>query len=131
MYTQTMIVDDKHIDFQGIMDGLYYPYYMEIVRHQFLKDIVGIDLVEESKDGFNYVLSSIENMNFKRPIKANDTLEISCKMMPIDQKKFGFFQEIKCNGKVMCDANFTATCIHPNGRSSTSAKINDFFESLL
>ena len=40
MYEMTMQVKDEHIDFQNIMDGLYYPYYMETCRHQYIKDVV-------------------------------------------------------------------------------------------
>lgn len=29
MCSQTLSIKDEHIDFQGILDGLYYPYYME------------------------------------------------------------------------------------------------------
>lgn len=110
IYQETHIVDPKHIDFQGIMDGLYYPYYMEIVRHRFLKNVVGVDIVEEAKHGNNYVLASIEKMQFKRPIKQDSEMRITCEIYPINARVFGFYQEIHVDNKVVCDAHFTATC---------------------
>jgi len=29
MFAKQYEVDEKHIDFQGVVDGLYYPFYME------------------------------------------------------------------------------------------------------
>jgi len=118
-FNKTMTVKNEHIDFQEIMDGLYYPYYMEIVRHEFLKSIVKVDIVKEAQDnGLNYVLSSIEKMNFKRPVRENDSMNITCELLPFDKRKFSFYQEIIVNGKVVCDATFTATCIPQNGGRS-------------
>lgn len=116
MYTEKMVVKDEHIDFQGIMDGLYYPWYMEEVRHNFLKVELGIDIVEASKkDNINYVLASIDNMNFKRPIKKGASLTVSCELKKINNKKFGFYQTITVEHKIVCDASFTATCIPSSG----------------
>ena len=36
MFTKTYSVDEKHVDFQGVVDGLYYPFYMEWTRHAFM-----------------------------------------------------------------------------------------------
>ena len=55
-YAIEYTVNDKHIDVQGIMDGLYYPFYMEECRHNFAKEFLGIDLAEEAKKGVNIVL---------------------------------------------------------------------------
>jgi len=50
-------VKPEHIDFQGIMDGLYYTYYLEDCRHKYLNDVLHIDIESEAKNGTNIVLN--------------------------------------------------------------------------
>ena len=47
-YSKTYTAKDEHIDFQNIMDGLYYPFYMEWCRHDFIKEALGFDFEEEA-----------------------------------------------------------------------------------
>src|ERR1700733_10165636 len=56
-FTKTYIVNDEHIDFQNIMDGLYYPFYMEYCRHDYIREALGFDFIAEAKNGVNMVLS--------------------------------------------------------------------------
>ena len=51
MFTKQYEVDEKHIDFQGVVDGLYYPFYMEWTRHAYMREALGIDMEEEFKQG--------------------------------------------------------------------------------
>ena len=46
MFSKMYDVDEHHIDFQGVVDGLYYPFYMEWARHAFMKKALGIDIEE-------------------------------------------------------------------------------------
>ena len=116
MYKLDMIVKDEHIDFQGIMDGLYYPFYMEDCRHKYIKDELGVDIVEYAKNGLNLVLAEY-NFKFKAPLKKNDKLAVTCKVVPVEgsSSKFGFEQTIVCNDKVAAEARFIATCVPAAG----------------
>jgi acyl-CoA thioesterase FadM len=53
-YSKTYTAKDEHIDFQNIMDGLYYPFYMEWCRHDFIKEALGFDFEEEAKKWGEY-----------------------------------------------------------------------------
>jgi acyl-CoA thioester hydrolase len=132
MYNKIMTVKDEHIDFQGIMDGLYYAYYMEIARHQYLIDVHDIDIVKASKDdGHNYVLASIDKMNFKRPVLRGAVVTVSCQIEPITSTKFGFYQTMLVGDKIVADAHFTATCIPATGgRPFIPEKLKKSLESL-
>jgi len=68
MYELKTAVKDQHIDFQGIVDGLYYPFYFEECRHKYLKDITGIDIEEYAKQGLNLVLAEY-TLKFKTSLK--------------------------------------------------------------
>ncbi len=116
MYQLDFIVKDEHIDFQGIMDGLYYPFYMEECRHKYVKDVLGIDIVEYARSGFNLVLAEY-NFKFKLPLKKNDKLNVTCKLIAIEgsRSRFGFEQQILCNDKVAAQALFIATCVPASG----------------
>lgn len=44
MFSKMYDVNEGHIDFQEVVDGLYYPFYMEWERHAFMKEALGIDI---------------------------------------------------------------------------------------
>jgi acyl-CoA thioester hydrolase len=116
MYIKNMTIKDEHIDFQGILDGLHYPYYMEETRHQYIKEALGVDIVEAAKRGQNYVLASYE-LNFRLSLKKGDEINVTCKCIQIQgsKSKFGFEQEILIHGKVAATASFIATCLPAAG----------------
>jgi acyl-CoA thioester hydrolase len=116
MYEMQMQVQDEHIDFQNIMDGLFYPYYMETCRHQYIKDVLGIDIVEFAKQGLNLVLAEY-TLKFRAPLKKGVQLTVTCQLTPIEssRSKFAFTQQIICNGKPAAEGFFTATCVPAAG----------------
>ncbi|WP_119344767.1 acyl-CoA thioesterase [Facilibium subflavum] len=114
MYFQNLNVDDAHIDFQGIVDGLYYPFYMEKVRHDYLKDAFGLDIVEQANKGNLFVLASYE-IKFKHSLKKGDALKVTCQLKEIKGVKFIVYQEILVDGKVCAQAEFIVTCVPKSG----------------
>lgn len=116
MYEKTMQVKDEHIDFQGIMDGLYYPYYFEECRHQYIKDVAGVDIKEFAKKGLNLVLAEY-TLKFRASLKKGDKLIVTCELVPVEgsRSKFGFKQQIFCRDKIAAEANFIATCLPSSG----------------
>lgn len=115
MYKLEMKVKNEHIDFQGILDGLYYPFYMEECRHKYVKDVIGVDIQEFAKAGLNLVLLEY-SLKFKSSLKKEDVVEVTCTMAPTDSKiKFAFDQTIICNGKIVSEGKFFATCVKADG----------------
>ncbi len=116
MYQMHLPVKDEHIDFQGIMDGLYYPFYFEVCRHQYIKDTLNVDIVEFAKKGLNLVLVEY-NLRFRASLKKGDQLVVTCQLVPVEgsRSRVAFAQQIMCNDKVAAEANFIATCVPAAG----------------
>jgi acyl-CoA thioester hydrolase len=116
---KTYSIEDKHIDVQGILDGLYYPFYMEYCRHDYLKEVLGFDLAHEASQGVNIVLTQY-TIRFKRSLKKGDTITVTCEAHP-DTEGFPVFhlvQEIRREGKLVTEGIFTATFVKAAGGRS-------------
>ena len=115
-YTKEYTVKDEHIDVQGIMDGLYYPFYMEYCRHDFAKEVMGFDIEKEALKGVNMVLSQY-TIKFLRPLRKNDNFTVTCSLLSAKygMPRFYLKQRIMMNRKVTTEAVFTATCVPANG----------------
>ena len=115
-YTKQFEVKEEHIDFQGIMDGLHYPFYMEECRHQFAKDELGFDLELAAKQGINMILSEY-TIKFHRSLVKGDVFTVTCSLFsdPNNLPKFYIKQEIIRNKKLVTSAVFTATCVSAKG----------------
>ena len=66
-FIKTYTAKDEHIDFQNIMDGLYYPFYMEWCRHDYIKEVLGFD----SPVGVHLFFSKLSNA-LSRTSKSDD-----------------------------------------------------------
>ncbi|RCH54203.1 thioesterase [Mucilaginibacter hurinus] len=115
-YTKEYTVKDEHIDVQGIVDGLYYPFYMEYCRHDYIKEVLGFDIEEEARRGVNMVLSQY-TINFLRSLKKGDSFTVSCSLMSDKDglPKIHFKQAIMLNGKVTTKAILSGTCVPAAG----------------
>ncbi|MEG0928874.1 MULTISPECIES: acyl-CoA thioesterase [Chryseobacterium] len=115
-YSKEYRVKDEHIDVQGIMDGLYYPFYMEYCRHSFIDEVLGFNFEDEARKGVNMVLSEY-SINFLRSLKKDDVITVTCELF---QNKGGapklhFKQSILLNKKIVTKAVFTGTCVLSTG----------------
>jgi acyl-CoA thioester hydrolase len=115
-YTKEYTVKDEHIDVQQIMDGLYYPFYMEYCRHDYIREVLGFDFEDQAKKGVHMVLSGYK-IQFLRSLKKGDQFKVTCTLYkdPAGQPKIYFKQSIILNGKVMTKAVFTGTCVPATG----------------
>ncbi|AGB84109.1 putative thioesterase [Serratia sp. FGI94] len=128
MYIKNYDVDEKHIDFQGVVDGLYYPFYMEWTRHAFMKEALGIDIEEEFKQGRLYMVLEY-SLRFRKSLTKGDKMEVTCELAKNDKRnRVNFVQQIRVNGQVYADATFVATCLE-NGRPSVPAAIAEFINA--
>lgn len=115
-YVKEYTVKDEHIDVQGIMDGLYYPFYMEWCRHAFILEELGFSLEEEAHKGVNMVLSQY-TIQFVRSLKKGDTFTVSCELFADKSEKpqIHFEQKIMLNNKLVTKGVFTGTCVSATG----------------
>lgn len=111
-YLKNYTVKTEHIDVQGIMDGLYYPFYMEDCRHEFVREVMGFDIELEARNGINMILTEY-TIKFLRSLKKDDSFSVTCTLFSnkTDRPIFHIKQKIIMNGKTMTEATFTATCI--------------------
>lgn len=119
LYEKLYIAKEEHIDFQGIMDGLYYPFYLEDCRHAFVEDVLGYNIKKAAEEGLHLVLSQY-TIRFLRSLKADDTFVVSCSAHPDASGKpqIHIKQTIKKDGKLFVAALFTATCVPAKGGRS-------------
>jgi acyl-CoA thioester hydrolase len=116
MYIKNYKVQKEHIDFQGIVDGLYVPFYMEWCRHAFIQEVLGINMEEEAKKGNMYVLTEY-TLKFKKSLREGDQMKVSCELQPNDKSsRFNVYQTITVNDKIYAIATFSITCAPQNGR---------------
>lgn len=115
-YTKTYTVKDEHIDVQNIMDGLYYPFYMEYCRHDYIREVLGFDFEKEALAGVNMVLSKY-TLQFVRSLKKGDTFLVTCSPLLDKNNKsvLHFRQAILLNNKVVTKAVFSGTCVKAGG----------------
>jgi len=117
MFVKHYDVDENHIDFQGVVDGLYYPFYMEWTRHAFMREALGIDIEEEFKQGKLYMVLEY-SLRFRKSLVKGDNVEVTCALEKNEKRnRVNFVQQIKINDVVYADATFVATCLS-NGRPS-------------
>ncbi|XXN66497.1 acyl-CoA thioesterase (plasmid) [Enterobacter ludwigii] len=117
MFSKHYEVDEKHIDFQGVVDGLYYPFYMEWTRHAYMREALGIDIEEEFKQGKIYMVLEY-SLRFRKSLVKGDNVEVTCVLTKNEKRnRVNFVQQILVNGVVYADATFVATCLQ-NGRPS-------------
>ncbi|MCC8367687.1 acyl-CoA thioesterase [Xenorhabdus sp. PB61.4] len=115
MFSKEYLVDDQHVDFQGVVDGLYYPFYLEWTRHAFMKEALGLDLEEEFKAGRMHVILEY-GLRFRKSLQKGHKMEVTCKVARNEKRnRINFEQQILVDGVVYADATFVATCL-VNGR---------------
>jgi acyl-CoA thioester hydrolase len=117
MFAKHYDVDENHIDFLGIVDGLYYPFYMEWTRHAYMREALGIDIEEEFKQGRLYMVLEY-SLRFRKSLQKGDRLEVTCALEKNEKRnRVNFVQQIRVDGVTYAEATFVATCLS-NGRPS-------------
>ncbi|MDC9590341.1 acyl-CoA thioesterase [Xenorhabdus sp. XENO-10] len=115
MFSKEYQVDEQHLDFQGIVDGLYYPFYLEWARHAFMKEALGLDLEEEFKVGRMHIILEY-SLRFRKSLQQGNKMQVTCKVTKNEKRnRINFEQQILVDGVVYADATFVATCL-VNGR---------------
>ncbi|NIG13012.1 acyl-CoA thioesterase [Pantoea sp. Al-1710] len=111
MFSKSYAVDPKHIDFQGVMDGLYYPFYFEWARHAFLYEALGIDIEQLFEQGKMYVVLEYQ-LKFKHSVKRGDQVDITCDLEKHEKStRINVIQQMTVNGQIAAEATFVCTCI--------------------
>jgi acyl-CoA thioester hydrolase len=114
MFSKQFEVDPKHIDFQGVVDGLYYPFYMEWTRHAFLKEALGIDIEEAFRQGQVFMVLEY-SLRFRKSLQKGDMMEVTCEVQKHEKRsRVNFVQQIKVGDVVYAEAVFVGACFMNN-----------------
>lgn len=116
MFLKQYTVKDEHIDVQEIMDGLFYPFYMEDCRHDFVNNVLNFNIDDNAKKGINIVLSEY-TIKFLRSLKKGDQFDVTCEIDKdsVSDTRIVIKQEIKIGNKKYTEGVFTATCVKSGG----------------
>ncbi|WP_299541160.1 acyl-CoA thioesterase [uncultured Herbaspirillum sp.] len=114
MFAKNFVVDPRHIDFQGVVDGLYYPFYMEWTRHAFLKEALGISIEEAFTQGQVFIVLEY-SLRFRKSLRKGDTMQVTCELKKHDKRnRVNFVQQIKVEDVVYAEAVFVGACFINN-----------------
>ncbi len=110
-------VRDNEVDIQGVVNNANYFVYMAHTRHKYLKEIgISFSAMSEEKQ-FLFLISS--NIEFKKPLKAEDKFYVTCKMVPEGRIRFAFDQEIRSldDDALIAKAYNIGVCVDGNNRN--------------
>lgn len=93
MYKLEFEVRDNEVDVQGVVNNSNYFVYMAHARHKFLLDI-GLNFAEMAENNQLLFLTSA-NIEFKKPLKANDKFYVTCNLIPENRIRITFEQEVR------------------------------------
>lgn len=93
VHTLLMSVRDYELDVQGVVNNAVYQNYFEHARHTFLRE-AGINFVDLHRNNIDAVVHKIE-IQFKKPLQADDAFIIKTKVRPQGGVRFIFEQEIE------------------------------------
>ncbi|NIF21559.1 acyl-CoA thioesterase [Candidatus Pantoea multigeneris] len=129
MFKKIYSVDEQHIDFQGVVDGLYYPFYMEWTRHAYMKEALGLDLEQEFAEGRMHMILEY-NLRFRKSLVKGDEVTVTCALAANEKRnRVNFIQQILVNDTVYAEAVFVATCL-ANGRPVVPDAVRKALEAL-
>jgi len=116
-YKLELEVRDNEIDMQGIVSNTVYPIYFMHARHKFLKDL-GVSFAEMTEKK-QYLILTSTNIEFKKPLKSEDKLYVTCKVILEGKIKMGFEQEIRRlpDDMLMASSYNVGVCIDGNNRN--------------
>jgi len=120
MFKVDFEVRDNELDAQGVVNNANYFIYMAHARHKYLHDI-GIDFSEMTANKQNLFLVSA-NIEYKRPLRANEKFYVTCKLVPFNpggKVRFAFDQEVRKidTDELMAKGLNVGVCVDGNNRN--------------
>jgi len=114
IFTESVMVKKEHIDFQNILDNIYYSYYFENTRHKCFHELTGLSVEELAEEGINAVLLK-EYIDFKKPIRETDQIQVTCEFKAMSKVKFIAEQSILINDNIASKGYYEITCVKASG----------------
>lgn len=117
MYKLEFEVRDSEVDEQGVVNNANYFIYFAHTRHKFIKEM-GISFSEMSANKqYLYLISS--TIEFKKPLKAEDTFYVTCKLLPTGNVRFTCEQEVRrlVDDVLIAKSFNVCVCVDGNNRN--------------
>ena len=126
LFELDMQVRDYELDAQGVVNNSNYMNYLEHTRHEFLK-AVGMDFIELHNNGIDAMVIKAE-LEYKRPLKANDTFKVKINVEREGGLKIIFLQDIYRGEDLVLKGKVMAVCV--NNQTGRPARPTEFDEKL-
>ena len=114
MFKEYFEVRNNEVDLQGVVNNGNYFNFMAHARHKFLHKI-GINFADMAANNQLLLLISTQ-LEFKKPLKANDKFYVTCKLIPEGKIRLGFEQEVRLleTDELMVKGINTGVCMDGN-----------------
>jgi len=120
MFSKSLVVESRHIDFRGVVNGIFLPYYMEWARDDFLRTERGIDIERLFEQGQEFLTLEFF-IGFKKNIPQGEVITVTCQFEPHElSDRLKAVQTVLVGDDVYCEAVFVFTCIN-NGKTTLPA----------
>jgi acyl-CoA thioester hydrolase len=116
-YLKKYVVEKDYVDENGCMHSIYYPYYMELCRRDYLKDILGFDFAEEAVRDIYMKISQYSIKSFGM-LKASDNFVVTCAVFigSTENGNFNFKQSVIKDGRIISLGIFSLNCVMDSNR---------------
>ena len=116
VFSLEMKVRDYECDMQGIVNNAVYQNYLEWARHEFLLS-KGLSFAELTARGVIIVVIRAE-LDYRQSLRGGDTFRVTVVARKLSRLRMIFEQQIhlQADGKLMLEAQFTATAIDQKQR---------------
>jgi acyl-CoA thioester hydrolase len=110
-------VRDNEVDLQGVVNNANYFIYYAHARHKYFKHI-GVSFAKMAEEK-QYLLLVSTNIEFKKPLRAEDKFYVTCKLVPHESStRFAFEQEIRRKDETLISQSHNVgVCINGNNKN--------------
>jgi len=117
-YSKNYTVSKDHTDQNCCMYCTYYPYYMELCRRDYLRDVLGFDLAKEANRDI-YMKVTQYSIKTLGVLKKGENFTVTCSVFLANDEKqhFSFKQCVIIDGAIICIGIFSVNCVMASKRN--------------
>ncbi len=118
-------VRDYECDMQGHVNNAVYLNYLEHSRHQFLKEVLGLNFADFVGRGISLVVIRAE-LDYKRSLQSGDRFMVGVILEKVSPLRYCFIQDIYLlpEKKLVLKARVTGTAVNAQGRPELPEEIS-------
>ena len=109
-FTYPVRIYYEDTDAGGVVYHANYLKYMERARTEWLRQM-GYDLVAMSRDDNLVFVVAAAQLEFKRPARLNDLLQVSARPLRMGRASLDVLQDVRRDGELLCNATITLVTV--------------------